>query len=124
MLNSRAIHGLNVIGLVASAQRHQPITTSRLSRLLGLSVSYTESLMKDLKEGDLLRAHRGPGGGYQLQQAIVNLSVWDVVSCFTSEEADTKHADPSLEFWRPWACTSNSTISSVATCRPIHWPRF
>ena len=98
MLNSRAIHGLNVIGLVASAQRHQPITTSRLSRLLGLSVSYTESLMKDLKEGDLLRAHRGPGGGYQLQQAIVNLSVWDVVSCFISEEADTKHADPSLEF--------------------------
>ena len=98
MLNSRAIHGLNVIGLVASAQRHQPITTSRLSRLLGLSVSYTESLMKDLKEGDLLRAHRGPGGGYQLQQAIINLSVWDVVSCFTSEEADTKHADPSLEF--------------------------
>ena len=88
MLNSRAIHGLNVIGLVASAQRHQPITTSRLSRLLGLSVSYTESLMKDLKEGDLLRAHRGPGGGYQLQQAIVNLSVWDVVSCFISEEAD------------------------------------
>ena len=50
MLNSRAIHGLNVIGLVASAQRHQPITTSRLARLLGLSISYTESLMKDLKQ--------------------------------------------------------------------------
>jgi Rrf2 family protein len=98
MINSRAIHGLNVIGLVASAQRHQPITTSRLSRMLGLSVSYTESLMKDLKEGDLLRAHRGPGGGYQLQQAVVNLSVWDVVSCFTNEEADTKNSDSSLEF--------------------------
>jgi len=53
--------------------------------------------MKDLKEGDLLRAHRGPGGGYQLQQAVVNLSVWDVVSCFNSEETETKHADPSLE---------------------------
>jgi Rrf2 family protein len=98
MLNSRAIHGLNVIGLVASAQRHQPITTSRLSRMLGLSVSYTESLMKDLKEGDLLRAHRGPGGGYQLQQAVVNLSVWDVVSCFTANELDIKHPDPSSEF--------------------------
>ena len=97
MLNSRAIHGLNVIGLVASAQRHQPITTSRLSRLLGLSVSYTESLMKDLKEGDLLRAHRGPGGGYQLQQAVVNLSVWDVVSCFTTDESDTKNTEPSTE---------------------------
>lgn len=97
MLNSRAIHGLNVIGLVASAPRHQPITTSRLSKMLGLSVSYTESLMKDLKEGDLLRAHRGPGGGYQLQQAVVNLSVWDVVSCFTSEEPDTKNAESSNE---------------------------
>jgi Rrf2 family protein len=98
MLNSRAIHGLNVIGLVASAQRHQPITTARLSRMLGLSVSYTESLMKDLKEGDLLRAHRGPGGGYQLQQAVVNLSVWDVVSCFNTEETLTGQADQSSEF--------------------------
>ena len=98
MLNSRAIHGLNVIGLVASAQRHQPITTSRLSRLLGLSVSYTESLMKDLKEGDLLRSHRGPGGGYQLQRAVSTLSVWDVVSCFRSEDADAKPKENSSEF--------------------------
>lgn len=98
MLNSRAIHGLNVVGLVASAQRHQPITTSRLSKLLGLSVSYTESLMKDLKEGELLRAYRGPGGGYQLQQAVDSLSVWDVVACFISEDHEIKNADPSLEF--------------------------
>jgi len=98
MINRRAIHGLNVIALVASSPRHQPITTSRLSRVLDLSVSYTESLMKDLKEGDLLRAHRGPGGGYQLHRAVVNLSVWDVVSCFTSEEPDTPPSNRSAEF--------------------------
>ena len=98
MLNSRAIHGINVIGLIASAPRHQPITTSRLARQLGLSVSFTESLMKDLKEADLLRAHRGPGGGYQLQQAIASLSVWDVVSCFTSEEVEPNHHNHSAEF--------------------------
>jgi len=97
MLNSRAIHGLNVIGLVASAQRNQPITTSRLARLLGLSISYTESLMKDLKEGDLLRAHRGPGGGYQLQRAVGSLTVWDVVACFASEETDSKPTESSPE---------------------------
>ena len=31
---------------------------------------------------------------------------------------------PASSFWRLWVCTSNSTISSVATCRLIHWPRF
>jgi len=103
MLNSRSMHGINVIGLIASAPRHQSVTTSRLARQLGLSVSFTESLMKDLKEADLLRAHRGPGGGYQLQQAVSGLSVWDVVSCFTQDEVEPKQLNHSPEFQAAYA---------------------
>ena len=37
------------------------MTTATLARQLGLSITYVEGLMKLLKRGDLLQAHRGPG---------------------------------------------------------------
>ena len=96
MLNNRAIHGLKVIGIIASTPRHQPVTTGRLASELGLSVSYTEILIRDLKGGDLLSAHRGPGGGYQLQQEVSNLSSWDVVTCFKNKDAEYQNPSPEI----------------------------
>jgi Rrf2 family protein len=86
MLNTRSLHGLKVVAYIAAAPSYQPVTTAKLSRQLGLSVSYTESLMKDLKDGGLLLAHRGPGGGYMLQICVDELSVWDVSKCFENGE--------------------------------------
>ena len=56
--------------------------TTRLARQLGLCLSSTEIVVKRLKTGGLLRSHRGPGGGYQLERHVSQLSVWDVISCF------------------------------------------
>ena len=46
-------------------------------------MSYLEGLLKQLRTTDVLRALRGPGGGYQLGAAPEAVSVWDVVSAFT-----------------------------------------
>lgn len=86
MLNTRSLHGLKVVAYIAAAPSYQPVTTAKLSRQLGLSVSYTESLMKDLKDGGLLLAHRGPGGGYMLQICVDEMSVWDVAKCFENSD--------------------------------------
>jgi Rrf2 family protein len=86
MLNTRSLHGLKVVAYIAAAPSYQPVTTAKLSRQLGLSVSYTESLMKDLKDGGLLLAHRGPGGGYMLQICVDEMSVWDVAKCFENND--------------------------------------
>jgi hypothetical protein len=90
MLNTRSLHGLKVVAYIAAAPSYQPVTTAKLSRQLGLSVSYTESLMKDLKDGGLLFAHRGPGGGYLLQTSVDDLSVWDVSKCFEHSEENSE----------------------------------
>jgi len=41
---------------------------------------------RKLRSGGLIKAYRGPGGGYQLHQAVERLSVWDVVSCFNDND--------------------------------------
>jgi len=65
--------------------------------ILELSVSYTESLVKVLKQNDLLQASRGPGGGYQLKRDLQTLTAWDVVKCFEIIEQSDPEKRPSSE---------------------------
>jgi Rrf2 family protein len=86
MLNARAVQGLKVLALIASSNPCQAVSSKQLSMQLGLSVSYIENLLKNLKKNELVVANRGPGGGYLLQKCVDEISVWDVVRCFEQEE--------------------------------------
>ena len=71
------------------------MTTATLARQLGLSITYVEGLMKLLKRGDLLQAHRGPGGGYRLQRPVEDISAGAVARCFAQKEAVVARAEAS-----------------------------
>ena len=86
MLNARAEQALKMIALLASSHPCQAVNSKQLSLQLGLSISYIESLLKDLKKNELVMANRGPGGGYLLQKGVDEISVWDVVRSFEQEE--------------------------------------
>ena len=73
------------------------MTTATLSRQLGLSITYVEGLMKQLKRGDLLQALRGPGGGYRLQRPVEDISAGDVTRCFAQKEAVFARTESSAE---------------------------
>jgi Rrf2 family iron-sulfur cluster assembly transcriptional regulator len=88
MLNKRSMQGLRVVSYIASAPLHAPATAEQIAKKLEFSVSYVEGLLKDAKAAHLIKSIRGPGGGYQLAQALDSLSVWDVVSAY--EEAAGK----------------------------------
>jgi len=92
MVNKQAKHALHIVLVVASLPAGETITTQELSGRLGLSVSYLEGVLKQLRTTDVLRAIRGPGGGYQLSADPHAISVWDVVSAF-SEAAPEPASD-------------------------------
>ena len=97
-LSHHAIKGLQAVGILAAHSKQHPMPTTTLARHIGLCVSSTEMVMRKLRSGGLLQAHRGPGGGYQLQQAVEHLSVWDVVSCFNDNDLPPyPNGDASLE---------------------------
>ncbi len=87
MLSQRAYQGILAIAHVANSPAHKSVTVASIAQFLELSVSYTESLVKVLKQHELLLSNRGPGGGYQLKKELKELSAWDVVQCFEIEEA-------------------------------------
>lgn len=82
MLTKRSTLGLNVIILIASTPTHRTITADTLASMTDVCLSYIEGILKDAREKGLIRATRGPGGGYQLIASLNELSVWDVVMCF------------------------------------------
>ena len=83
---------------LALRQNSGPVTLAAISQRQQISLSYLEQLFGKLRRHDLVESTRGPGGGYQLQRAVSTLSVWDVVSCFRSEDADAKPKENSSEF--------------------------
>jgi len=96
MLNKRSTLGLNVITLIAKTPSHRTITADALASMTGVSLSYIEGILKEGREQGLIRATRGPGGGYQLVVPVHSLSVWDVVVCFNPpvDKTSKVHASP------------------------------
>ena len=97
MLSQRASQGILAIAHVANSPVHQSVTVASIAKHLDLSVSYTESLVKVLKQEGLLISTRGPGGGYQLKKSLAELSAWDVAKCFAVAEEPSPSKRPSPE---------------------------
>ena len=92
MLTKRSTLGLNVIILIAQTPSHRTITADALASMTNVSLSYIEGILKDAREQGLIRATRGPGGGYQLSVPLSDLSVWDAALSFSSlTSAPQKH---------------------------------
>ena len=82
MFSNLTHNAVNALMLVAQHQRSGPVTTEFISRQLGLSISYLESLMSSLKKKGFVVSYRGPGGGYCTLGKPADLKVLDVISAF------------------------------------------
>jgi Rrf2 family protein len=82
MIQKKTVKALDIAVFITSRAVVKPVTTDEIANGLGLSSSYTESILKELREADLIRAHRGPGGGYQIRGNPEDISLWDVVQYF------------------------------------------
>ncbi len=82
MILKKTSKAVDIAVFITSRSAIEPVTTEEIASGLGLSSSYTESILKELREAGLIRAHRGPGGGYQIRGNPEEISLWDVVKHF------------------------------------------
>lgn len=98
-ISRKAAHAIDLCTLLARRQRRGCSTTTQLAAALGLTVSYVEKIIKPLKEGDVVSALKGPGGGYMIRGDAAGISMWDIASLFESagdadEAAEGKRHPP------------------------------
>ncbi len=105
MLSKRTKLCVKVMVAIASAPTGAPLTTSMLSKTMQVSVSHLESIVRALREAGLVRASRGPGGGYYLTRDAATLSVWEVV----------RLVDDSLKQVVDASASQDSPITSLET---------
>ena len=80
MIQKKTVKALDIAVFITSRAVVKPVTTEEIANGLGLSSSYTESILKELREADLIRAHRGPGGGYTIARDLDKVSVAEIVT--------------------------------------------
>jgi Rrf2 family protein len=82
MFSKKTLKAVEAALVVAYYTPGAPVTVKEMSGLLGLSVSYLEGLVVPLRVHGIVRAVRGPGGGYQLDANANQVSLWDLVKIF------------------------------------------
>jgi Rrf2 family iron-sulfur cluster assembly transcriptional regulator len=65
---------------IALHRRHGPISVVDIAERQGISAAYLEQLLARLKKAGLLSSVRGPGGGYQVEPALAEISVSQIIT--------------------------------------------
>jgi Rrf2 family protein len=77
---------LKVLGSISQCSPNRPVTADELARLLDLSVSYVETLVRPLRLAGLVFSVRGPGGGYLPGAKLSEATAGDVYQLFSEGE--------------------------------------
>jgi len=107
MFSSLTRNAVNTLLWVCKNQEHGPVTTDSISKRLGLSTSYLESLLSKLKILGYLVSYRGPGGGCCSNGKPGSLMLIDLVSALDFNHsgksqtclADSSTVDKDLANW-------------------------
>jgi Rrf2 family protein len=79
---------LQLLGVINQCPPHHPLTAQQLAESVGLSLSYVEALIRDLRVAGYLSSVRGPGGGYVAGPKLSQASAGDVYELFSADERD------------------------------------
>ena len=112
MLNKKTLNAIEICVCITKLQHHLSCSTGQLSKTLGLSVSYIEMILRQLKARGVVCAFRGPGGGYKILGDIAQVRIWDIARIFeedTSAQSDS-HASPVLDCKRGLQEVVKSTL--------------
>ncbi|MCU7879470.1 MAG: Rrf2 family transcriptional regulator [Candidatus Thiodiazotropha sp. (ex Lucinoma aequizonata)] len=64
--------------------KNGPVTLAKISENQGISLSYLEQLFAALRNKELVRGVRGPGGGYYLGKSADDISIANII-CAVNE---------------------------------------
>ncbi len=90
----RVMASVQAVAVLSRVYSGKPVPLNALSKEAKLSVSYLEQIFKQLRRGNLVTSHRGPGGGYSLREGDISVSA--VIRAVSKIPANTTF-DPVLD---------------------------
>lgn len=79
-LSTKSTYSIRAMADIANNEKKGPVLIKDVAGRQGIKISYLEQLLNRLKKKGLLKAKRGPGGGYILAKKPDKISLLDIVS--------------------------------------------
>ena len=84
-ISTKGRYGLRVMIELALRKKDGQVLVYVLSHSQGISANYVHNILNSLKRAGLVRAVRGPKGGYELAKPAEKITALDVVSALEGE---------------------------------------
>ncbi len=84
-ISTKGRYGLRVMIELALRKKDGQVLVDVLSQSQGISANYVHNILNALKRAGLVRAVRGPKGGYELAKPAEKITALDVVSALEGE---------------------------------------
>ncbi len=133
-LTSRGRYAVMVMVELACQETNKPVPLSDISRRSRISVSYLEQLVAALRHKELVKSHRGPGGGYMLARAPETIFVSGILDA-AEESIPAKRPtvknrtvnDATEKLWSDisemlYVCLSRITLDDVVEEKTLNNP--
>ena len=79
ILTTKSKYAVIAMVELASAPNNTPVTLSSIAQKQTLSLSYLEQIFLKLKKANLVKAIKGPGGGYMLSDMPHNITIEQII---------------------------------------------
>ena len=111
MISTKGRYALRVMADLAEQDSEKFIPLEEIAQRQGISKKYLEAILKTLVQNNLLKGHRGKGGGYKLTKKPTDYTVGEIleltegtlaiVSCLekNAEVCERKNFCKTLPMW-------------------------
>ncbi len=79
ILGTKARYAVMAMVELAGREAGKPVTLAELAEAQEMTVPYLEQIFQLLRQGELVRSVRGPGGGYVLARGAETITISDIV---------------------------------------------
>ncbi|OQX89959.1 MAG: hypothetical protein B6D65_00585 [candidate division Zixibacteria bacterium 4484_93] len=85
-LSTKIKYTLRAIIELANHYEKRPITIKWIAARQGISISYLEQILSQMRKAGFITSIKGPGGGYRLVQPPEKIKVHDIIKLLDGEE--------------------------------------
>lgn len=78
-LSAQEEYGLRCLVQLARHDGREPMSIQAIAQAEGLSAEYVAKLMRILRRGGLVKSTRGASGGYRLERAPKDMTLWQAI---------------------------------------------
>lgn len=110
-LTTRSEYALLAVVHIAREQDRGPVSIESIHKHYRISRKYLEHLVQTLKKGGILKAKRGPGGGYRLARDPDSISMAEIIRLMDGPLAPTEAV--STHFFSPTPLEAENEILQV-----------